>query len=113
MPSENLPALSCRMKAAEILFSRSGENTPPDEENTDESYQVGAIRWVKKFCLGRSSENNMSATMNSTMAAIAIIPATLRFLIILYLRCRLLVPDILHAFLCDCTHTSVIASLGQ
>ena len=52
--------------------------------------------------------------MNSTMAAIAIIPATLRFLIILYLRCRLLVPDILlHAFLCDCIHTSVIASLGQ
>ena len=41
MPSENLPGLSCRMKAAEILFSRSGENTPPDEENTDESYQEG------------------------------------------------------------------------
>ena len=73
---------SYRMNAANHYFPGCEKKHHPMKR-----IQASAIRWVKKFCLGRSRAKNISATMNNTMVAMAIRPATLRFFIIVYLRC--------------------------
>ena len=73
---------SYRMNAANHYFLGCEKKHHPMKR-----IQASAIRWVKKFCLGRSRAKNISATMNNTMMAMAIRPATLRFFIILYLLC--------------------------